>query len=310
MAAPAPSAPFACPIDRHALRAAPDGLACARCGTVFPVVGGVPVLINDANSVFRIADYTGGQAYQGASGYGGSVDGASGLRRAYRRFARRLTEAEVPGSDIHAIDRILAENPAAKILVIGAGERPYRGDVTYTDVAFAARIACICDAHDLPFPDASFDAVFADSVLEHVCDPQRCVAEFVRVLRPAGYVVAVTPFLQSVHMGAYDFTRFTYLGHRRLFRQFDDIDSGMCGGPGYAAIHLARNLATTLTDRPRLRAALRLLALLATYPLRHLDRFLSRTASAYNSACAFYFFGRKRETPITDRELIGLFRGR
>ena len=74
------------------------------------------------------------------------------------------------------------------------------------------------NAETLPFPDASFDLVIAVAVLEHVADPFRCVAEMRRVLAPSGHVYAVTPFLQPVHMGAYDFTRFTPIGHRRLFR--------------------------------------------------------------------------------------------
>lgn len=301
---------FVCPIDKHQLKPGAEALVCEACGTRFPVVRGVPVLINDECSVFRISDYVGHVAYEGASGYGGSLDQIAGWRKTYRRFARRLSEVGCPGHDgINAIEHILFRLPDASILVIGAGEQRYPGRVTYTDVAFAAGIHCICDAHDLPFEDASFDAVFAISVLEHVCDPQRCVAEFTRVLRPRGYVMAATPFLQPVHMGAYDFTRFTYLGHRRLFRMFDDIESGMYGGPAYSAIHFVRNLAVAVSDRPRLRSLLRLVALLATYPMRHLDRFLFRTKGAYNSACAFYFFGQKRDQPISDRDMISLFRG-
>lgn len=42
------------------------------------------------------------------------------------------------------------------------------------------------DALDLPFADASFDAVCAMDFLEHVEDPQRAIAEAARVLRPRG----------------------------------------------------------------------------------------------------------------------------
>lgn len=310
MSAPDECIPLMCPVDRHLLKPAEGVLHCEACGKSFPVVNGVPVLINDEASVFRVADYTSKDAYAGASGYAGSVDKTTSLRRAYRNFVHRLAEAPVLGDDIRPIDRILAQNPRARILVIGSGEREYVGDVTYTDVAFAPGIRCVCDAHDLPFADASFDAVVADSVLEHVCDPQRCVGEMVRVLKSGGWVWAITPFLQSVHMGAHDFTRFTYLGHRRLFRQFDDVASGMCGGPGYAAMHLIRHISAGITEQPKLRAAIRLLALLVTYPIRYIDRFLSRNQIAYNSACAFYFLGTKRELPLEDRELLRLFRGR
>lgn len=301
---------FCCPADHAALAPVPAGLSCASCGTVYPVVNGVPVLLNEANSVFRISDYTGGRAYAGASGYGGSVDRVGGLRRLYRRFAVRLSEAEVPGQGFDPMPRIEAAIPDPEILVIGAGERVHPGRVTYTDVAFAANASCIADAHDLPFPDASFDVVRAEAVLEHVCDPQRCVSEIQRVLRPGGFVFALTPFLQPVHMGAYDFTRFTHLGHRRLFRYFDQVESGMVGGPVYSAIHVLRNLFTAISDRPRVRGGLRLFALMLTYPMRHLDRFVTRTDASYNAGCAFFFLGRKRETPIPDRDIIGMFRGR
>jgi SAM-dependent methyltransferase len=299
-----------CPVDHQLLNRSENFLICTTCQTAFPIIHGVPILINENNSVFRISDYTSGQAYEGASGYGGTTDKTSGIRRLYRSFARYLSEAAVPGSGFDAAKHILTENPNAKILAIGSGERAYSGNAILTDVAFAKDIQCICDAHDIPFPDAYFDAVFADSVLEHVCDPQRCVSEITRVLKPGGYVMAVTPFLQPVHMGAYDFTRFTYLGHRRLFRFYDDVQSGMCGGPGYSAIHLLRNLFLSLSDQPRIRSYLRLIALLITFPLRYLDKLFSRTQGAYNSACAFYFFGRKRIQPISDRDILSMFRGK
>jgi SAM-dependent methyltransferase len=300
---------FVCPVDRHPLQIGAAELVCAQCGTMFPIVNGIPVLINDANSVFRVADYVQDAAYEGASGYGGSVDKTSGWRKAYRKFTRRLIQAEVPGSNIDAIGQIQAENPRARILVVGSGERSYPGNVIYTDVSFAAGIACVCDAHDLPFEDESFDAVIADSVLEHVCDPQRCVDEFVRVLKAEGYVMAVTPFLQPVHMRAHDFTRFTYMGHRRLFRRFDDIKSGLCGGPVYAGIHLLRTLPLLLTTNAKLQSALRLAVLLFAYGLRKADPFFSRHENAYDAACATYFFGRKRAVPIEDRAILAMFRG-
>lgn len=301
---------LACPVCHRSLTGVAK-TSCSACEIDFPLVDGIPVLLNESNSVFRLSDYVQGQGYEGASSYDGSLDRTSGWRRAYRKLARHLAEAPIPGPHFDPREMILKEKPDAEILVLGAGEHALGyGRVTYTDVAMARNITCICDGHDLPFEDAVFDVVFAQAVLEHVCDPQRVVAEITRVLKPDGLVYAVTPFLQPVHMGAYDFTRFTYLGHRRLFRQFDDVQSGMCGGPGYAAVHLTRNLLTALTDRHRVRSMLRLAGLLLTYPLRYLDPYLSRTEGAYNAACACYFLGRKRSTTIPDREILAMFRGR
>jgi ubiquinone/menaquinone biosynthesis C-methylase UbiE len=44
------------------------------------------------------------------------------------------------------------------------------------------------DAHLLDFPDASFDAVFAHTLISHVTDPATVLREMVRVVRPGGMV--------------------------------------------------------------------------------------------------------------------------
>ena len=54
------------------------------------------------------------------------------------------------------------------------------------------------------------------------------------MLKGRGVVYAETPFMQQVHMGPYDFTRFTHSGHRRLFRRFEEVESGAVCGPGMA----------------------------------------------------------------------------
>ncbi len=80
------------------------------------------------------------------------------------------------------------------------------------DIYYSANVQFIADAHSILLRDASVDAVVIQAVLEHVLDPQQVVDEIWRVLKPSGLVYAETPFLQHVHEGAYDFTRFTESG--------------------------------------------------------------------------------------------------
>ena len=45
----------------------------------------------------------------------------------------------------------------------------------------------VADAEDLPFPDASFDAVYCWGVIHHSPDTVRAVLEIMRVLKPGGF---------------------------------------------------------------------------------------------------------------------------
>jgi SAM-dependent methyltransferase len=59
------------------------------------------------------------------------------------------------------------------------------------------------NAMALEFPDASFDAVFSLSSIEHFGTPediQRAAAEMSRVLKPGGHLVIVTEYLVKAHL--------------------------------------------------------------------------------------------------------------
>lgn len=90
------------------------------------------------------------------------------------------------------------------VLEVGAGtgklwtrvdHRQRRLRLTLTDFspAMCAQLRAVpdgrvvlCDAVDLPFPDASFDTVIANHMLYHLDDPAAALREFARVLRTGG----------------------------------------------------------------------------------------------------------------------------
>jgi SAM-dependent methyltransferase len=96
--------------------------------------------------------------------------------------------------------------PAQKILDVGCGtgdfgrHRPSEDveihgvdvDAAAVERAKDAEIAVCLDLESSPLPygDASFDAVLARDILEHVRDPGRLVREIHRVLRPNGRLFA------------------------------------------------------------------------------------------------------------------------
>ncbi len=82
---------------------------------------------------------------------------------------------------------------------VGRGGAATGVDVSATMIARAregAPAGCRfleADLHRLPLPDAAFDAVRAERVLQHVEDPGRALAEMVRVAAPGARIVVAEP---------------------------------------------------------------------------------------------------------------------
>ncbi|MBT8103921.1 MAG: methyltransferase domain-containing protein [Woeseia sp.] len=68
------------------------------------------------------------------------------------------------------------------------------------------------DAQALPLGDECADHSLLLDVLEHIPDPDRCLAEIGRVLKPGGSLTIQVPFLYPVHDAPLDFHRWTRFG--------------------------------------------------------------------------------------------------
>ena len=311
-----------CPACRSQLDLHEGGLRCVgSCQIVFPVIDGVPVLINEARSIFTIRDYLEPAPEEAAHSR------AQRLKEAMSSLIPR-TSRNIKGPEMVAKLTELVREAAReegresgarpRLLVLG-GRIPGVGfeaslagalfDLVESDVVFGPRTSLICDAHDVPFEDGTFDAVIAQAVLEYLVDPYRCVEEIHRVLKPRGLVYAETPFMQQVHGGAYDFTRFTHLGQRRLFRQFEELDSGAVCGPGMTLAWSYRYFLMSLVRSKRGRSVASAFASLTSFWLPYLDGLLIERSAALDTASGCYFLGRRSEQSLSDRDLIKLYRG-
>ncbi len=201
-----------------------------------------------------------------------------------RPLARRLKALFAPVSNRdqagEALRReltALADAATPRVLVVGGatvgqGADWLVGDSSWTTVTFdiypTDDTSLVADAHRIPLADGSVDVVWVQAVLEHVYRPDVVVAEIRRVMKPGGVVYAETPFLQPVHEGAFDFTRFTVAGHTMLFGGFEPMMNGPIGGPG-AMLNLAvRGLVAGLTRSDFLARV----AYSLTLPFRVVDR--------------------------------------
>ena len=275
----------------------------------YPLVNDIPILINSDNSIFTIEDFT------------RNVNTTfeldeSKLRTIVKKLMPKITHNIKAKKNYDEIIKLLPVN--AKILVIGGSIKGLGTDKIYSndsfeiigsDVSFGPFTKLISDAHDIPFEDEIFDCVIVQVVLEHVLDPHRCVSEIHRVLKPSAIVYAETPFIQQVHMRQYDFTRYTHLGHRRLFRNFEEIKSGATGGPGMALAWSYTWFLRSFATSAIMVYLLTFFAYITSFFLKYFDYLLIEKPGSYDAASQFFFIGKKSNTALPDKELLKQFRG-
>lgn len=117
------------------------------------------------------------------------------------------------------------------------------------------------------------------------------------------------PFLQRVHEGAYDFTRYTLSGHRRLMNGFGEIDSGPVAGPGTSLAWAIEGFVVALSRNERVKLVLRTLVRCSFFWLSRLDRWIAHRPEALDSASCTYFLGQKKSEKVSDKKIIDGYRG-
>ena len=283
-------------------------LQCHQCDSQFPVVTGRPVLISASNRLFDR------EAYR--------IAGSRGIYKSASRTwlpspSVNLARSRVLGT----LGGMLATRPQPTILVVGSGRQRHTIEaalvaggardarLTCVDIDATADVELFADAHCLPFREQCFDAVITTAVLEHVLRPETVASELARVVRSGGLLYSELPFMQQVHEGAYDFTRYTLSGHRRLLNRFRELESGLVAGPGTALVWTVEALAAAFFSSPRLSHAARLGARLLFFWVKYFDYLLRRSPAAMDGASCTYFLGEKINSLVSDVEIIANYRG-
>ena len=137
------------------------------------------------------------------------------------------------GDDVLALARLVAPNGRAvgidvSVTMIGEAER--RATKVGIEAVFVQM-----DAQRLDLPDAQFDGVHAERLLQHVPDPEAALAEIVRIAKPGGRIVVWEGDLDLFVIDAPDYAtsramqrficdgfRNGHIGHE-LYRRFKDL---------------------------------------------------------------------------------------
>lgn len=307
-----------CPCSvKSSLRKHETGFQCQQATCIhhepdnwFPITEGTPVLISESNCD-TICD---------TSRYAQSIEQPFVVRQNARQsligYLKNMMRSDSPVTLENCrnfVDEIGETKGQNKVLVIGSGtigqgmNELYSSSIEITgiDIYASSSVHYIADAHYLPFPDECFDGIWIQAVLEHVAEPSAVVAEIYRVLKPSGVVYAETPFMQQVHEGAYDFTRFTVLGHRYLFKRFDAISFGGNKGSGTVLSWALKYFLWGILRNKKIAATI---ALPIGFILRRLEK-LSDKRMLFDGSSGVFFFGRKSTVTLEQKDLVQLYEG-
>lgn len=182
------------------------------------------------------------------------------------------------------------------ILNVASGINTIRSDVVNIDVYPFLGVHVTADAQKLPFKDSSCDAIICEVSLEHIKDPVLAVQEMRRVLKGGGLIYITVPFIQGFHNSPSDYYRWTKEGVRELFKNFEEKELDVFGGPTYALTSIFREwLAVIFSFNSEfVYQILSLIFMIILAPLNFLDHIFSRYQPAKNIASSFYFIGTKK----------------
>jgi len=295
-----------CPHCRSRLYPRGESFICKNCGNDYPVIAGIPILIDESVSGFRIGSYERPKP------------------RSHAERAKRALRSALPAISMnlsarrnyrHFREMLLALNPQPRVLIIGgatagAGTSELLADnrieFVESDIAIDERTTLVCDAHVLPFADQTFDGVVFQAVIFYLQDYPRCLSEIFRVLKPQGVVYSEAAFMEQVVGGEYDFYRFTMRGHEYQFRHFERISSGISGGPAMATAWSIQYLLLSFTENAALRAAIRIFCKCTLFWMKYLDLLLVQKRGAIDAAAGTFFMGRRPAEVLVPERVAAL----
>lgn len=218
-----------CPACRSALAQEGPAWSCAGCARSFPELAGIADLRlapdryldleDDRDKARRLAAMADSTSLEGlARAYYAMTDDVDPPRA--RRYLAHLARAEDRGE---AFAHLLPQ--AGRVLEVGCGSggmlaAAAKRGMSIEGVDIAARWLVLAqrrvglgppspgrrakarptaaNAEHLPWPDATFDAIFADSVLEHLDDIPNALREWRRVAKPGASLVLISPNRHSI----------------------------------------------------------------------------------------------------------------
>lgn len=219
-----------------------------------------------------------------------------------------------------------------RILDAGAGElrlKPYCAHLDYVSQDFCqyngegdgsalqtgawntTSIDIVSNITSIPVPDASFDVVLCTEVLEHIPNPAEAIKEFARVLKSDGTLLLTAPFCSLTHFAPYHFSagfnRYWYEEHLPANKIHIQEITPNGNWFEFMGQELSRSRFVSSTYSS---ALLGWLMLAASYPLRTILAFLSKSDRGSSHLLCYGYFVKAKKHTSTDLVPIAEMQGK
>lgn len=269
------------------------------------VLNGIPVLIDESKSIFRVDDVLKSAPITQDSGYRNNS-----LKNRVRKSI--LPQLSKDFSFEKRYKQLADSVRGQKVLVIGAGSKIKEYNELFSDalvitsdvhLQFSPDI--VFDAHQIPFKDETFDLIIAGQVLEHTFRPWEVAKEMQRCVKHNGLLLVEIPFNFPYHSPPYDFFRFTFTGLRSLFPNCELKRYEVSEGQGSAVAVFNSQFLVDLFSNRYLRMVMVFISRFLFGWIKYLDVFRKRTTyrriyAPMGFSMLFKKDGRRR----TDAELL------
>jgi SAM-dependent methyltransferase len=271
-------------------------------GNSYPVHSGIPLLIDESQSLFTIRDIMEQRPTTQAQLYRSRANLKNYVRQ------RLLPQLSHDAERLKRYAELAERASGGRVLVLGAGDladeyrRLFRGsEVITSDVHTQFGAEIVFDAHQIPFKGESFSLVLAEQVLEHTARPWKAAAEMERVTREGGHIQIEVPFAFPYHGAPYDFFRFTpgalrFLFHKSAMIRLDSPE----GTWSSAAIATSQAFMDLFRGRRKRWVALAAGRFLLWW-MKYLDRMIPGVSTMPKGLAVTY---RKDGRPRSDEELL------
>lgn len=161
----------------------------------------------------------------------------------YQVKALKLATKYLDGhkKDIKLLDIGCADGSFASYAGHELNAKTYGIDISPEAIAKAKKTIDHATQHDisksLPYPDKSFEIIFALEVIEHIYDTDFLISEIRRILKPGGILVVSTPNLASIKNRV-----------RLLFNNYPQYLEYSTAGAGHIHLYTSEVLLTQLSS--------------------------------------------------------------